>query len=134
MPAVVSSPTRTVARARLPGLEGKLEVVQNLISDPIIKRAHRGKDLRNPLHPCGRTCPRSTVPRQARGTAELCLGQAPQIGFRAPTAHILSVTLGRGPHIVQQPECRAMTICQGVVVGRRERVFLLDAARLSGSQ
>jgi len=96
--------------ARLPGIEGKLEVVQNLISDPIIERAHEGQDLRNPLHPGDGAGPRNTVPRLARSTAELCLSQAPQISFRALAAHILSVPLGRGPHIVQQPERPAMTI------------------------
>jgi len=77
--------------ARLPGIEGKLEIVQNLISDPIIERAQEGQDLRGPLHPGGRAGPLSIVPRLARGTADLCLGQDPQIGFRALAVHILSV-------------------------------------------
>ena len=77
--------------ARLPGTEGKLEVVQNLIGEPVIDRAHEGQDLRDPLHPGGVAGPLSIAPRLARGMAELCLGQDPQIGFRALAVHVLSV-------------------------------------------
>jgi hypothetical protein len=67
----------------LPGTNGKLEVVQNLIGGPIIEHAHEGQHLRDPLQPGGVAGPLSIAPRLARGTAQVCLGQDPQIGFRA---------------------------------------------------
>ena len=93
----VNQPRNRGDLAGLPGTEGKLEVVQNLISGPLIERAHEGQDLRDPLHPGGVAGPRSIAPRLARRTAELSLGQDPQKGLRALAVHILSVPLGRGP-------------------------------------
>jgi len=47
----------------LPGTEGKLEVVQNLIGGPLIERAHEGQHLRHHLQPGGVAVPLITAPR-----------------------------------------------------------------------
>ena len=81
----------------LPGTEGKLEVAQDLISDPSIERAHQSQHLRDPFHPARMAGPLSIFPGLQGGTTEFCLGQGPQVGFRALAVHILSVLPGRGP-------------------------------------
>ena len=51
----------------------------------------------NPPHPGDGAGPFSMAPGLARGTAQLCLGQPPQIGLRTLAVHHLSILARPGP-------------------------------------
>ena len=74
----------------LPGGQGQVEVRHDLVGNLVIERTDSRQQVRDPAHPDPALAPGRC------GTAQLFLGQQPQVRFRPLTVHLPSVP-GPGP-------------------------------------